>query len=170
MSSDRGVIGLFADPHELIDGTVALRKARFDGMDAFTPFPVHGIDTALGIKKSWLSVVTLVFGIMGCFGGLALQVWTSAYDWPLNVGGKPFWSVPAFIPITFETTILCGGIATFVAALSFCGLPRFNRMPVHARASSDAFVLWVPVQAAQQSQVEQLLKEHGAYEVQYVST
>ena len=156
-----GVIGIFADPHELIDGGNVLRKARYRNMDAFTPFPVHGIDKALGIKRSWISAITLLFGLLGCAGGLALQHWTSAIDWPLNVGGKPMSSIPAFIPIVFECTILVGGVATFFAALAFCGLPRSPRKLIDPRVTADAFALWVPVQESQQmSSVEKIMKEH----------
>lgn len=170
MSSDRGVVGLFADPHELMDGAAAARRAGCDGMDAFTPYPVHGIDKVLGIKKSWVSVVTLIFGLLGCLGGLGFQCWTSAVAWPLNVGGKPMASIPAFIPITFECTVLLGGVMTFLAALTFCGLPRRKRALVDPRVSADAFALWVPVSETQQlASVERLLKAEGAYEVRVVS-
>lgn len=170
MSSNRGVIGLFADPHELMEGATAVRKAHFHGLDAFTPYPVHGIDKILGIKKSWISVVTLCFAVFGCFAGLYLQIWTSSVDWPLNIGGKPMNSVPAFIPITFEMTILFGGIATFLAALTFCGLLRGKKAIADPRVSSDAFALWVPTTEAQQiEKVQGLLKEHGAYEVRVVT-
>lgn len=169
MSSNSGVVGLFADPQELIAGATAARKARYENLDAFTPFPVHGIDQALGLKKSWLSIATLLFAFAGCLGGLGLQLWTSAVDWPINVGGKPMASVPAFIPITFECTILFGGIATFVAALSFCGLLRGKKAIVDPRVSADAFALWVPLAAPGKSgEVEQLLRDHGAYEVRII--
>lgn len=169
MSSSQGVVGLFADPHEIMDGAAAVRNARFNNLDAFTPYPVHGIDKILGIKKSWVSVVTLLFGLAGCFGGLFFQIWASAIDWPLNVGGKPMSSVPAFIPVTFESTVLLGGIATFIAALSFCGLPRGRKGIVDPRVSADAFALWVPATDPHRiAEAGRIMKEHGAYEVRIV--
>ncbi|MBI2346043.1 MAG: DUF3341 domain-containing protein [Deltaproteobacteria bacterium] len=170
MSSKQGVVGIFADPHELIDGAVAARRAGHQNLDAFTPYPIHGIDKVLGIKKSWISVVTLLFGLLGCFGGLGFQIWTSAVAWPVNVGGKPMLSIPAFIPITFESTILLGGVMTFIGVLSFCGLPKWKGRIVDPRVSADAFALWVPVRESQQiSHVEKLMKENGAYEVRVVT-
>lgn len=170
MSSKHGVIGIFADPHELIDAAAAARRAGCRDLDAFTPYPVHGIDKVLGIKKSWISVVTLLFGLLGCFGGLFFQIWVSAIAWPINVGGKPMLSIPAFIPITFESTVLLGGVMTFIGVLSFCGLPRFKGAIVDLRVSADAFALWVPVKESQQiPHVEQMMKEHGAYETRVVT-
>lgn len=170
MSSSQGVLGLFADPHELMEGGTALRQAHFTGMDAFTPFPVHGIDKVLGLKKSWISAVTLFFALCGCLGGLVFQCWVSAIAWPINVGGKPMYSIPAFIPITFETTILFGGIATFIAALSFCGLPRRKSVALDPRVTADAFALWVPATEPDRiAKAQTLLKEHGAYDVQVVT-
>lgn len=170
MSSKQGVIGIFADPHELIDGAVAARRAGHQNLDAFTPYPIHGIDKVLSIKKSWVSVVTLLFGLLGCFGGLFFQIWVSAIAWPINVGGKPMLSIPAFIPITFESTVLLGGVMTFIGVLSFCGLPRFKNSIVDPRVSADAFALWVPVKEGQQiPQVEKMMKEYGAYEVKVLT-
>ncbi|MBI4366470.1 MAG: DUF3341 domain-containing protein [Deltaproteobacteria bacterium] len=169
-ASPSGVVGLFADPHELIAGATAVRQARYDGCDAFTPYPVHGIDTALGLKKSWVSATTLVFGILGCFAGLYFQIWTSGIDWPINVGGKPLASVPAFIPITFECTVLFGGIATFLAALGFCGLLRGKKAIVDPRVTDDTFALWVPARSEERiREAERLLREHGAYEIRTIA-
>lgn len=167
--SSKGVVGIFADPHEIKEGADALRKARFHHLDAYTPFPVHGIDKCLGLKRSWISAVTLLFGIFGCVGGLALTIWTSAIDWPIIVGGKAFASIPAFIPVVFECTILFAGVSTFFAALYFCGLPKPPKALVDPRVTNDAFALWAPVKDPQRiAEAQRLMKEHGAYEVTIV--
>lgn len=169
MSTTSGLIAMFRDSDALLKGGAELRQRGVEGMDAFTPFPVHGVDHALGIKRSWVSAVTLLFGVLGCLGGLLLQIWTSAYAWPLNVGGKPLASVPAFIPIVFESTVLLGGVCTFFGVIGFCGLPRVKRPPVDPRVTADSFALWVPVPAGTSTaDAERILKAAGAYEVRNV--
>src|SRR5262245_37589460 len=98
----RGVLALYEDPDTLLRAAAQVREHGFAGADAYTPYPVHGLSEALGIRRSWVPYVTLVMGLIGAGLGLLLQIWTSAVDWPIIVGGKPFVSLPAFIPITFE--------------------------------------------------------------------
>ena len=88
--------------------------------------------------------VTLVMGLSGAALGLTFQIWTSAYDWPINVGGKPFISLPAFIPITFECGVLIGGTMTLAALLVACGLPNWNKPILDRDLTNDRFGLWVP--------------------------
>jgi len=98
----------------------AVRKARsemFRVYDVFTPFPVHGLDEAMGIRRTRLPKVTLLAGLTGLAAALTLQFYTNVLDWPLNVGGKPDNSTLAFIPISFELTVLFGGLATVAALL-----------------------------------------------------
>src|SRR5689334_9955529 len=101
-----GVIGFYQDPHALLEATAKARDAKYKDFDAFTPYPVHGMDAAQGLKRSSLPFVTFAAGITGCSLGFLLQYWTSVVDWPLIVGGKPFNSWPAFVPVMFECTIL----------------------------------------------------------------
>src|ERR1700742_4132558 len=105
MTKTAGVIAVFKDENDLISAARQAReKMRFTKYDAFTPYPVHGLDDAMGIKRSWLPWVTFFAGLTGALTALALDVWTSAVDWPVNIGGKPLVSLPAFIPIIFELT------------------------------------------------------------------
>jgi hypothetical protein len=92
-------------------------------MDAFTPFPVEGMAEAIGFHSTRVPLICLVGGIIGCLGGFYLQYWPSVIGYPVNVGGKPLNSWPAFIPITFELTILCAGVATVLGMLALNGLP-----------------------------------------------
>src|SRR5262245_49795438 len=98
-----GVLAEFPDSHDLIEGAKVVRDAGFDKWDCYSPFPVHGIDPAMGIKRTILPWVVFGGGLTGCAVGLALQWWTNAFDWPWLVSAKPFFSLPANIPITFET-------------------------------------------------------------------
>lgn len=165
-----GLVGLFKDPYHLLRAARAFRKKGFHGCDALTPYPVHGLEEALGIRRSWIPWVTLVFGLAGCFGGLWLQVWTSAVDWPLNVGGKPMLSIPAFIPVTFECTVLLGGLATAAALFLICRLPAFHPRILDREITNDVFALYVPAKTEnfREEEIQRALEKAGAYEVKKV--
>lgn len=145
MASSKGVIAVFNNERDLLVAARAAReKKQYSKYDAFTPYPVHGLDDAMGIKRSFLPWVTFVAGLTGTISALALEIWTSAYDWPINIGGKPFISLPAFIPITFELTVLFGGLATAGAMIWVCGMPNVGLRPLHLGITNDKFVLFVP--------------------------
>ena len=120
-----GVLAEFNDPHDLVEGAKVVRDAGFDKWDCYSPFPVHGIDPAMGIKATILPWVVFGGGVTGCAIGLAMQWWTNALDWPWLVSAKPFFSLPANIPITFETTILLSALTTFFAMWGLNRLPRY---------------------------------------------
>ena len=105
-------IGFFEDEHDLVNAARECRKRGIPVLDVVSPFPIHGIDEVLGIRPSRLGWVTMVGGALGLLLGLGFQYWSSATDWPLNIGGKPFDSLPAFIPVAFETTVLLAGLGT----------------------------------------------------------
>jgi len=108
-------IGFFDDEHLLLDAARECRDRGVPVLDVISPFPVHGLDKVLGIKPSRLPWVTLAGGVVGACLGLFLQYGTNAFDWPLNIGGKPIDSFPAFVPVAFEVTILIAGLSTAVA-------------------------------------------------------
>src|SRR3954468_2787452 len=101
-----GVLAEYDTPGELIEAAKRVRDAGYTEFDCFTPFPVHGIDEAMGIKRTILPVLIFGGGFFGTAGGLFLQWWMNAHNWPWIVSGKPAWSIPANVPIGFETTIL----------------------------------------------------------------
>jgi len=140
----RGVLALYADPDSLLAAAARIREHGYQNVDAYTPYPVHGLSEALGIKKSWVPFVTLVMGLTGAILGLTFEIWTSAVDWPINVGGKPFVSLPAFIPITFECGVLLGGTMTLAALLLACGLPNYRAPILDRDLTNDRFGLFVP--------------------------
>ena len=114
--SRRVLVAAFDEEHALLGAVRALRAAGRPVLDVFGPHPVHGLDEALGLRPSRLPFACLGFGLVGLAGGLLLQAWTSAVDWPLDVGGKPLLSWPAFVPVAFELTVLfagLGSVATF---------------------------------------------------------
>ncbi len=143
----RGVLALYADPDSLLRAAAMVREHGYKGADAYTPYPVHGLSEALGIRKSWVPYVTLVTGLTGAGLGLYFQIWTSAIDWPIIIGGKPYVSLPAFIPITFECGVLIGGTMTLAALLVACGLPDFSTPILDRDITNDRFALFLPESA-----------------------
>lgn len=140
-----GVMAEFDTPSELVAAATAARKAGFTRMDAYSPFPIHEMDEALGIKRSILSRLIFIGGLTGAFLGFGLQYFTHVIDYPLNVGGRPFLSIPSFIPITFEVTVLCASLTAVIGMILLNGLPQpyhpvFNA-PRFALASRDKFFL-----------------------------
>ncbi len=113
---DKFLVATFTDPGTLLAAVRAVREDRFRIYDVYAPYPVHDLDHAMGIKRSRLPWITFVVGVLALSFALTFQFYTSALDWPLNVGGKPDNSTLAFVPICFELTVLLSGLAT-VAAL-----------------------------------------------------
>ncbi len=136
-----GVIGFFEQESALIEATEKVKDAKYRYFDAFTPYPVHGLDAAMGLKRSPLPFVTFAAGLTGCSLGFLLQYWTSTVDWAVNVGGKPFNSWPAFVPVMFECTILFAGLATVGAMFIFNGLPNIRKKAFDPRLTRDRFAL-----------------------------
>lgn len=132
-----GVITEFAGAPALVQ---AVHRARAEGyvvMEAYTPYPIEELNDAIGHGPSRVPLLVLLGGVLGCLGGFFLQYWTAAVDFPLNIGGRPPNSWVAFIPITFECTILGAGIAAVLGMLVLNGLP----MPYHPVFSVDRFQL-----------------------------
>jgi Alternative complex III, ActD subunit len=142
-----GLMAEFTSPEELI---AAARRARVDGyqhMDAYSPFPVEGLAEELGFRHSRLSLVVLIGGIVGALGGYLLQYYAAVIDYPINVGGKPLHSWPAFLPVTFETTILVAALSAVLGMLALNGLPMpyhpVFHVPRFALATRDRFFLCI---------------------------
>ena len=142
-----GVMAEFDDPASLVEATARARQEGYRCMDAYSPYPIEALHEALGSRHTRLPLVVLVGGTIGCLGGYLLQYWTSAIAYPLNVGGKPFHSWPAFIPVTFECTILVAALFAVLGMLALNGLPQpyhpvFN-VPRFALASRNRFFLCI---------------------------
>lgn len=134
MATDKKELGVLAEydsPSAIFSACEKVRDAGFRRFDSFTPFPVHNLDKAMGLGPSYLPWLVLIAGILGAFLAMLLMVWTSAYDYPLNIGGKPTWSIPAFIPITFEVTILFSGLTAVF------GMFVLNKMPIYHHPLND---------------------------------
>jgi hypothetical protein len=132
-----GLMAEFRSPETLVHAAAQARRQGFKRMDAYTPFPVEGLAEALGLGRTRVPLIVLIGGILGCLGGFFLQYWLAVVDYPLNVGGRPLNSWPAFIPVTFEMTILCGSLSAFLGVLALNGLP----MPYHPVFNVERFGL-----------------------------
>ena len=140
-----GMLGEFERPDQLVLAAQRAREAGYRRMDAYTPFPIHGLSDALGFRPSKLPLVVLAGGIIGCATALGMQWFSTTVHYPMNVGGRPFASWPSFIPITFELTVLFAAGAAVFGMLGMNGLPMpyhpvFNA-PRFAFASRDRFFL-----------------------------
>lgn len=112
----------FSHEQDLIDAANAMRKKGVTIVDAFTPFAVHGLDRAMGLKSSRLSWVCFVCGMCGFLGMLVFEHWTASISWPINIGGKPWNSLPSDIPVAFEAAVLLGGFSSVFALFLVSGL------------------------------------------------
>lgn len=130
-----GVLAEFGTPEELAAACRRVREAGYEGWDAHTPFPVHGVETAMGLGRSAVPWFVLGMGLGGAVAGMLLQWWTSAVAYPLVVSGKPFFSWPAFVPIMFECGVLGGALGAVLGFLYLAGLPR----PHHPLFDSTRF-------------------------------
>jgi hypothetical protein len=147
-----GLMAEFADPEALTRACRAAYTAGYRRLDAYTPYPIEEVSEALGHRHSRLPLIVLGGGLAGCAGGFGLAWWSSVIAYPMNIGGKPFNSWPAFIVPTFEMTILVAGIAAVLGMLALNGLPQpyhpvFN-VERFAHASRDAYFLCITARDA----------------------
>lgn len=147
-----GLLAEFEEPEALLDATRKTHAAGYKCIDAFSPMPIEGLSEACGFEQTKVAPITFIGGLIGCLGGFGLQYYASAVNYPLNIGGRPYNSWPAFIPITFEMTILGAALACLVGMLALNGLPSpyhpvFN-VPRFALASRNRFFLCVKARDA----------------------
>ena len=142
-----GLMAQFADPEDLLTATQRAHAEGYRRMDAYSPFPIDGLAEALGRRGTAVPLLVLLGGMTGGLGGYFMQAYAMAVDYPLNIGGRPLHSWPAFIPITFELTVLCAALTAFFAVFVLNKLPQpyhpvFN-VSEFAHASQDQFFLCI---------------------------
>ena len=174
ISRDYGILASFKSVGEILAAAKAVKDAGFTKWDCHTPFPVHGLDKAMGVRMTKLPWIVLCCGLSGLTFAIWLQWWTNAVDYPHIISGKPFWSIPANVPIMFEMTVLFSALSTFFGMWMLNSLPRwYNPLFSNAgfrRATSDRFFL--AIEAAdplyQVDQVRTLLEAQGAETIEKV--
>ncbi|MCC6877250.1 MAG: DUF3341 domain-containing protein [Sandaracinaceae bacterium] len=161
-------LGVFDDEEALVRGVHAARAAGLPIRDAYTPYPIHGLEEALGMERSWLPWVTFGGGAFGLSLALFVQWWTHSVGWALDVGGKPFDAWPAYAPVAFELMVLIAGLST---AAAFFLASRLKPTPkvqlATAGVTDDVFVLAIEERdgSFDRPRVEKLLRDAGASEV-----
>lgn len=166
-----GIAAIFEDEHKVVE---AARKSRDLGMtkfDAISPYPIHGMEEACGIKRSVIPYITFGAALVGLGVGLFITWYTSVVDWPINVGGKPLFSLPAFVPILFELTVLFAALSSVAALFYYTGMPRINPPVIDPDLTSHKFAIFVPENETgyDVQKLEAFYKGLGATEVKKVA-
>jgi hypothetical protein len=131
-----GLMAEFVDPSALVNAAHASYEEGYRQMDAYSPFPIEELSEAIGFHGTRLPLIVFLGGVVGCLSGYALQYWCSAISYPINIGGRPLNSWPAFIPITFEMTVLFAALSAVFGMLALNGLPQ----PYHAVFNVPRFI------------------------------
>lgn len=172
-ASPLGILGDFYDPDAALAAATKVRDAGWTHFDVLTPFPVHGMDRAMGLGRSWLPWATLALAFGGIAFAQGLQNYVMVFDWPMNFGGKPFASWPAFVPITFEAMVFWAAIGTAILAIlagKRTGPLRPPPSMLSTGATTDRFVLWIASSDPQwnDEQAKQFVASLGADHVRLV--
>jgi hypothetical protein len=168
MAPEDLLVATFRDPETLLRAVLPLRLEGLRIYDVHSPYPIHGLDRAMGIRRTRLPLATLVCGLAGLTFAVVFQFYTAIFDWPLNVGGKPANSMLAFIPVSFELTVLFGGLGTVAAFLLRAALYPGKPARLPAPGVTDtvfALVLRRPETAAGVERAREMLATLGAAEV-----
>lgn len=160
------VYGLFNDETELLSAVKLANAKHLEIYDVFTPFPVHGLDPLLGLEESRLHIAGFIYGLIGTLTAFLGMTWIFTKDWPIIFGGKPYWSIPAFIPIIFELTVLFASIGMVVTFYTVCGMaPGVTNPTLDDRITDDKFCLAFETKNLDENAAQSFFSETGAAEV-----
>jgi len=167
MAKKKFVVGCFDDENVLFPAIKKVRLAGYKIHDVYTPYAIHGLDHAIGLRETSLHTAGFIYGISGTTIALGGMGWVFTADWPLNIGGKPHFPLPAFIPITFETTVLLSAVGMVLTFCYLCQLaPFIKKHHFHPRATDDLFVM--AIECTSKTNIDDLqnfLSTAGAVEV-----
>jgi Protein of unknown function (DUF3341) len=169
MALKRYVVACFDDEEVLFPAVKRVRNAGYKIHDVYTPFAVHGLDHALGMRETGLHTAGFIYGLIGTTTAVTGMGWVFTQDWPMNIGGKPNFALPAFIPIIFELTVLFSAVGMVLTFCYLCQLAPFvKKHHFHPRATDDLFVM--VIECTSKTNVEDLkgfVQNAGAIEVDY---
>ena len=171
--SKKGVLGHFCEPADALAAAAKVRDAGWKHFDFLTPFPIHGMEEAMGQKRSWIPWVTLVLALCGILFAQGLQNYVMVFDWPMNFGGKPHAAWPSYIPITFEAMVFWAALGSALVAIvagKIDTIPQPPPMLVKTGATVDRFVLWISATDPKwnAAEAEAFVKSLGAHGVRLV--
>lgn len=168
--SKKKIHGIFNDEDFLMKAVKTLKEHGIAVQNVISPYPIHGIDQALGLNRTRISICCFLYGITGTCLAVLMMWYMNIFDWPMDIGGKPsfalYKNIPAFIPVTFESTVLCaahGMVITFYLRSKL--LPGVEPEIIHPRQADDYFVLTVETDESKISSIESHLKQAGAIEI-----
>ena len=165
----RLLVSVFEHEGDVVQATTAARKEGLEIVDVYAPYAIHGLDRAMGLPPSRIPWVCFLLGLFGAVTITIFQFWASAVSWPINVGGKPWNSLPAFVPAIFEITVLCGGVGTVLFFFWWAGMRPGLQSPMSdTGVTDDRFALVLRQTGAKfnRSAVEALLKRFHAVKIE----
>ena len=170
MAVKKFIVGNFDDEAVLFPAVKKIRRSGYRIHDIFTPFPIHGLDKAMGLRDTSLHTAGFIYGITGTATAVGFITWALTIDWPFNIGGKPHFSLPAWIPITFELTVLFASIGMVLTFCYLCQMAPFVKKDhFNLRSSDDLFVMALETtDKTSEADVINFLKSLGAKDVQVV--
>lgn len=164
--SKKYILGVFDDEDVVMSAIPKIRETGTKIQEVYSPFPIHGIDDKLGIKRSRLPIAAFLFGLAGFSFAVWMQTYMLGFDWPMNIGGKPNLAFPSFVPVSFELTVLIsalGMVATFLISSDL--KPYSIPEPLDVRSTDDKFIIAIENKNIDLDAVTNLLKSNGAIEV-----
>jgi hypothetical protein len=167
MAVKKFVVGCFTEEQVLFDAVKKVRKAGYKLHDVYTPFPIHGLDKAMGLRDTSIHTAGFLYALFGTTTALCFMTWAFTVDWPLNVGGKPNFALPAWIPIIFEFTVLCACVGMVITFCYLCQLAPFVRKHhFHLRSTDDLFVMVIETTTkSNDGEISTFLSGAGAQQV-----
>lgn len=169
-----GVLAEFRNPKELMDAARVVNQNGYRNYDTFSPYPIHGMERAMGLKKSKLGWIVLGHSLLGFIGALAMIYWMMVVDYPLNISGKSLLNVPAWVPVTFELTVLLSAFGAVFGMFFLNGLPKLNHPLFNSdnfkKVTDDGFFVCIESEDPQfeTEKVQKLLQDAGAASIEEI--
>lgn len=167
MAVKKFVVGCFDEEEQVFNAVKKVRKAGYKLHDVYTPLPIHGLDKAMGLRDTSIHTAGFIYGITGTTIALSCISWIFTKDWPLNIGGKPHFALPAWVPIMFEFTVLCAAVGMVLTFCYLCQLAPFvKKHHFHLRATDDKMVMVIEVTPkSDEAEISGFMNSLGATEI-----